>query len=104
MHNFNHSLVSRHKGLPFWLMWIVALCLTILPLSPKAALWMPFWVLGLLMVRVLKQSLQGQLLLVAITGLVLDLLHGNLLGTHVIALVIPLYFLGHYSRPLLNLV
>lgn len=85
------QVVPRFVGAVF-LSLVVAVVLTIIPLSERLAIWRPEWVALTFFYWGLTLGPRVNLWLALFFGLILDVLHGSMLGHHAMELVMVAYF------------
>jgi len=86
---------------PIWMMatmLFVALVLTLLPMSQGIAFFRPAWVLLVLIFWALVLSERTSITLAWIVGVLLDVLHGTLLGEHAFALTVVVYIAARFCH------
>ena len=94
--------MSRHRERfsTLVLMLIVALLLTLLPLSDAVSPFRPYWVGLVLVYWALEVREMVSLGMAFVVGIVLDTLSGSLMGMHALSLVIMIYLVQRFRARL----
>jgi rod shape-determining protein MreD len=83
-----------HNSFAVFLTLLIALILALLPM-PDWTVWLrPAWVLMVLIYWAMTMPYQVSVGIAWLTGLVVDLLNGSLLGEHALAFTIVIYFVS----------
>ena len=91
------SAIVRQGRLVIAMTFVIALLLTALPMPESAAIWRPAWVALVLIYWCMAAPEQVGVVVGWMTGLLLDVMTGTLLGQHALGLSVVAWF-AHYTH------